>query len=476
MEYDTSQTPQSTPLVLEQSLTNDTVSIGALTSAHRKGVAHATPLRQDADEACDKSEEAVFSNWKEGDKSPSHVQTPPMLPIDFTLPSPTTFSQSSPMHSTCGYSSASERSVTLPVSSPDFSLKNVPCGSPEIPSQFVFPPSPTYSRNPLDTSALDLSPLGIKAKAITVELSQENKADYDTDEGPKAPERPKSLSPCRVRPLPSLPPHLELSPLSSLGSSPLTEVFEEEPPSAISGHFTITSSVLSSRSPSPGLDLMVIDTYVTSREKVRRASTNAITNRPCNVRNFDVFQRSDTAPPEHTPRKRRRRSSPSLANPAPLRHSKIMPSSRSTGTGRETKTLEEDSGSIENFKPVVQCKPTADSKPKKEGRRSRKAKDTSANVPEVNNLSRISPAELAESPMTGFMIETLALSRASAMAAPELLRAVLRSQPHLKEERSEGLWLAIVRCILEKVEMFGKIERKGTVSRCGLGASSSLLT
>ncbi|KAF8578032.1 hypothetical protein K439DRAFT_1363418 [Ramaria rubella] len=64
--------------------------------------------------------------------------------------------------------------------------------------------------------------------------------------------------------------------------------------------------------------------------------------------------------------------------------------------------------------------------------------------------------------MTGFLVETLALSRASAMAAPELLRAVLKSQPHLMEARSEESWLVQVRQILERVKMFGRIERKGT--------------
>lgn len=49
------------------------------------------------------------------------------------------------------------------------------------------------------------------------------------------------------------------------------------------------------------------------------------------------------------------------------------------------------------------------------------------------------------------------------MAAPELLRAVLKSQPHLLEERTEKLWLNLVRCILEEVRMFGRIEREGTV-------------
>jgi len=73
-----------------------------------------------------------------------------------------------------------------------------------------------------------------------------------------------------------------------------------------------------------------------------------------------------------------------------------------------------------------------------------------------------SDTELAALPMTGFLVETLALSRASAMAAPELLRAVLKSQPHLMEEREEKQWLFLVRRVLERVPMFGRIERKGT--------------
>ncbi|KAF8513136.1 hypothetical protein BU17DRAFT_53430 [Hysterangium stoloniferum] len=70
-------------------------------------------------------------------------------------------------------------------------------------------------------------------------------------------------------------------------------------------------------------------------------------------------------------------------------------------------------------------------------------------------------SELVDLPMTGFLVETLALSRASAMGAPELLRAVLKSQPQLSESRSEIEWLVLVRRILERVTMFGRIERKG---------------
>jgi len=48
------------------------------------------------------------------------------------------------------------------------------------------------------------------------------------------------------------------------------------------------------------------------------------------------------------------------------------------------------------------------------------------------------------------------------MAAPELLRAVLKSQPHLMQEKTEKSWLVLVRHILDRVQMFGRIERNGT--------------
>lgn len=64
--------------------------------------------------------------------------------------------------------------------------------------------------------------------------------------------------------------------------------------------------------------------------------------------------------------------------------------------------------------------------------------------------------------MTGFLVEELALSRASAMAAPEIIRAVLKAQPHLRDERPEKEWIPVVKTILHGVRMFGRIERTGT--------------
>ncbi|EJD35554.1 hypothetical protein AURDEDRAFT_117348 [Auricularia subglabra TFB-10046 SS5] len=61
----------------------------------------------------------------------------------------------------------------------------------------------------------------------------------------------------------------------------------------------------------------------------------------------------------------------------------------------------------------------------------------------------------------GFLVETLALSRASSMPASQLMSAVLAEQPHLRAARTEAEWLPVFRDILAAFDVFGRARRTG---------------
>ena len=67
--------------------------------------------------------------------------------------------------------------------------------------------------------------------------------------------------------------------------------------------------------------------------------------------------------------------------------------------------------------------------------------------------------------MNGFLIQAMALSRASSMPAATLLKVVLRENAHLIEQRSKDSWLAIVQDVLRSHDVFGRIDRDGLVSK-----------
>lgn len=72
---------------------------------------------------------------------------------------------------------------------------------------------------------------------------------------------------------------------------------------------------------------------------------------------------------------------------------------------------------------------------------------------------------LARKEMNGFLIQAMALSRASSMPASTLLKVVLRENAHLIEQRSKDSWLEIVRDVLRSHDVFGRIDRDGLVSK-----------
>lgn len=415
----------------------------------------------------------------------AHITTGPDYTSDVIPSSPTALSFSSPSHRmSCDFTSSSERSITLPLSSP---------GSPRL-RKALSTMAVLGSATPLDAPIQDIcsvaggvSPqdaavdcVSPKAEPLEVHIPQVGGTEVRLDlpknchENATRSSSPfQSPSPMFVDPI--------LSPISSILSSPLSEPFDLEPPSAVSSHFNMSSSAVSSRSTSPLSDMGDVKCFAKHTSTGRRASINVVGTtgrRMSGGLGKDLRQRSDTAPPEPTPRKRRRRSSPSSPVLRAFQVHRVS-SPRSPPPSFPKVSIASSAAHQENRHPSRKSK----TKSKKSFRKNRVAPQTdvshrpsSCNISQINISSsahvaeaeerladRYSAAELAALPMTGFLIETLALSRASAMAAPELLRAVLKSQPHLMAERSEARWSTLVRCILEQVPMFGRIERRGTV-------------
>ncbi|GJJ06408.1 hypothetical protein Clacol_000599 [Clathrus columnatus] len=234
-----------------------------------------------------------------------------------------------------------------------------------------------------------------------------------------------------------------LSPLSSLVSSPLNIIFDDE------SHFRYDfSSVLSSRSVTPDLETSDGVLEMASSTGVHRASTGEALTPPNSQYKEHRF---DTAPPESVPKKRCRGSSPSPPSLHPI----------------ELQDRQNKSNSRMEISRGIRRRPTRQSGSIMKTKRKTKARlfrkqNIAIDKDELSTLgTKTLQNDLTALPMTGFLVETLALSRASAITAPELLQIVLKSQPHLKEEHSEDLWLAIVKEILNGVKMFGKIERNG---------------
>lgn len=70
----------------------------------------------------------------------------------------------------------------------------------------------------------------------------------------------------------------------------------------------------------------------------------------------------------------------------------------------------------------------------------------------------------ARSNMLGFLVQAMALSRASSMPTSTLLKVVLRENAHLVDQRSKDSWLKIVQSVLRSHDVFGRIDREGLVS------------
>lgn len=422
---------------------------------------------------------------------------------DFAPSSPTALSLSSPSHRlSCDFTSSSERSITLPLSSPGPPYMKEILSSTAVPTRRGLQHDPlqdtSLAEDEASTQPAQVEILTLKAEPLEVLMPKVEGMEVGLDLPRNGPEMPmRSLSPLHA-PSPIFIDHA-LSPISSALSSPLSEPFDLEPSSAVSSHFRMSSSAVSSRSASPvtdmGDDKCLAAKHVNSG---RRASTNVISSsgrRLGGDMGKELRQRSDTAPPEPTPRKRRRRSSPSSpvlrtfqvhrvsspCSPSPS-YSKVLvtssaPHEENHPPGRKWKTKPKKPRSSTT---VFSSKVNRVVPHKDASRRSTSSKEPQLLVSSSSNVVPSDKAlsdnhsleELTSLPMTGFLVETLALSRASAMAAPELLRAVLKSQPHLMEERSEDRWSALVRCILEQVPMFGRIERRGTVC---IFANSSIL-
>ncbi|KIJ49541.1 hypothetical protein M422DRAFT_27904 [Sphaerobolus stellatus SS14] len=412
-----------------------------------------------------------IEEWEEEDLSEHEIPGTHRLPVEFAASSPTAFSHSSPPQDvSCGYSSSSERSATLPASSPILqTLKKVSVHRTKTPSRLHSPEASMMAETVRNSPVILSISLEPKVEVVDVPLPEEAPEDSPMDDltaehsEARPPSLSPSLAPSRIKSLPS---SLELSPLSSLVSSPLTEPFDEEPPSAISSHFALESSALSSRSSSP--DLADMDPSPISRIKGRRASLNII-HTPSRKGVDRHTLRFDTAPPEPTPRKRRRRSSPSSPLPRPLQMQRTSsplspPPPSPKAVKASTSKVEEKPrvGRPPKGKPKQHPESMAISKPKRGRPKGTKNKVLALKEENTDVIVEEHPStDLLSLPMTGFLVETLALSRASAMAAPELLRAVLKSQPHLIEERKEKDWLPQVRAILRDVNMFGRIERTG---------------
>ncbi|TDL25995.1 hypothetical protein BD410DRAFT_560374 [Rickenella mellea] len=97
---------------------------------------------------------------------------------------------------------------------------------------------------------------------------------------------------------------------------------------------------------------------------------------------------------------------------------------------------------------------------------------TSVSAPVDNNT--LSPSDpppplaeedadaVAKRDMRGFLIQAMAISRASSMPASSLLREVLREQPQVGAQRTKKAWLVLLSEVLSASEVFGRIEREGT--------------
>lgn len=425
--------------------------------------------------------------------------------------SPPTLVFSSPYNGApCDVSSSSdERSSTLPLSSP----------GPLHPTLF----SPTYS---IRDDAVECHSQNSSDEAVKTEHDTgffNSTAEEEKYLIPLAIDRPKSekcgseaptmdgepiqtppLSPLQaLEPLPATRVNMSPSPLSSLVSSPLSELIEDEVSSPAPTRFSIISDAISSRSISPDTD--IDSDYIRKSKAVgRRASAANVfgtkARRMSGLSGSRYWRRSDTAPPETTPSKRARQSSPSSPIPRPLQLRRLSsspsPSSHSNDLATSSAMFNENRPGRKKHKKILKTRNPIFSEVKRslnpshpgsaaphqptkrrKGKLSNRVNQSESNATPSEFYS-LSPAELTALPVTGFLVETLALSRASAITAPELLRAVLKSQPHLMGERSEKSWLELVRCVLAKVRMFGRIERRGTVSlshfhsdRCGYVAT-----
>lgn len=441
------------------------------------------------------TQEMHFPTPLEDDDVPtSGVSTGPEYNSDFLPSSPTALSLSSPPHRmSYDFTSSSERSMTLPLSSPGPPyLKKTPPYSAINVSEASNAPIAKSCQVEDETSheaRVECSPLKVEPLEVLMPQAEHTNARPDiTSHYPKTPTRTRSLSPLHA-PSPLFIDPI-LSPISSLLSSPLSEPFNLEP-SAVSSRFSVSSSVVSSRCASPVSSIADDNKHLLRHTSAgRRASTHVIstTSQIGGDMHNELRQRSDTAPPEPTPRKRRRRSSPSSPVLRAFQVQRVNSSHASPSCSKATVTS--STGHQENRQPCRKSRAKANKLSNPVSALSSRLNRLSAQTdgsqqspfrqqlqPLVSscnsqaglddssaNAIDYSVTELATLPMTGFLVETLALSRASAMAAPELLRAVLKSQPHLLEERSEDIWSVLVRRILEEVQMFGRIERRGTVS------------
>lgn len=249
-----------------------------------------------------------------------------------------------------------------------------------------------------------------------------------------------STSPLVASSFLSLPKEMELSPLSSLMSSPLSSAFRKELSSdndlsliSPSSFFAGPSGITSNQSP-----------------KMRMHTDAFLEHKPLKTPGY-----------EPTPKKKRRKGLPSplTSRPITFRNSRRESGILATGSPKAEKKL-----AVEHSR--RSRKHTTMSKTKTRVKATQRQITASD---KENFQSGLSPPEetlkcsLESLPLTGFLVETLALSRASAMIPSELLRAVLKSQPQLKEEHSEEEWLDIIRKILHGVKMFGTVKREGLV-------------
>lgn len=87
----------------------------------------------------------------------------------------------------------------------------------------------------------------------------------------------------------------------------------------------------------------------------------------------------------------------------------------------------------------------------------------STTPPPSENSSNSDEDRATRLEMGGFLIQAMALSRASSMPASSLLREVLRENPQLVNKRSKDTWLELVNEVLRSSNVYGRIDREGMV-------------